>query len=125
MVGTQPEPVDSFILKNHLGSLNVLVTKPKTKKSIHKWFQLIHIVEVERQTHRINCPEHGIYVAEVPWAYPGNGFTKDFDLQVAWFASYLPRSTTSSLVNMEMYNTSRFHLCVYQATPEPFCHDEL
>ncbi len=83
------------------------------------------IVEVECQTHRINCPEHGIYVAEVPWAYPGNGFTKDFDLQVAWFASYLPRSTTSSLVNMEMYKKSRFHLCVYQATPEPFCHDEL
>ena len=53
------------------------------------------LVEVEYQTHRIICLEHGVYVAEVPWAYPGNRFTKDFDLTVAWFASYLPRSTTS------------------------------
>ena len=28
----------------------------------------------------------GLYVAEVPWAYPGSRFTKDFDLTVAWFA---------------------------------------
>ena len=25
------------------------------------------LVEVEYQTHRIICPEHGVYVAEVPW----------------------------------------------------------
>ena len=53
------------------------------------------LVEVEYQTHRIICLEHGVYVAEVPWAYPGSRFTKDFDLTVAWYASYLPRSTTS------------------------------
>ena len=27
------------------------------------------LVEVEYQTHRLICPEHGVYVAEVPWAY--------------------------------------------------------
>ena len=37
------------------------------------------LVEVEYQTHRIICLEHGVYVAEVPWAYPGSRFTKDFD----------------------------------------------
>ena len=30
------------------------------------------LVEVEYQTHRIICLEHGVYVAEVPGAYPGN-----------------------------------------------------
>ena len=30
------------------------------------------LVEVEYQTHRIICLEHGVYVAEVPWAYPGS-----------------------------------------------------
>lgn len=44
------------------------------------------LVEVEYQTHRIICLEHGVYVAEVPWACPGSRFTKDFDLTVAWFA---------------------------------------
>lgn len=53
------------------------------------------LVEVEYQTHRIICPEHGVYVADVPWAYPGSGFTKDFDLTAAWLATYLPRSVVS------------------------------
>ena len=46
------------------------------------------LVEIEYRTHRIACPEHGVVVADVPWAYPGSGFTKDFDLTVAWFAVY-------------------------------------
>jgi transposase len=40
------------------------------------------LVEVEYQTHRLICPEHGVYVAEVPWAYPCSRFTKDFELQM-------------------------------------------
>ena len=61
------------------------------------------LVEVEYQTHRIICLEHGVYVAEVPWAYPGSRFTKDFDLTVAWFASYLPRSTTSYMKSLFLF----------------------
>ena len=41
------------------------------------------LVEIEYQTHRIECPEHGVVVADIPWAYPGSGFTKDFDLTAA------------------------------------------
>ena len=70
------------------------------------------LVEVEYQTHRINCPEHGVYVAEVPWAYPGSRFTKDFDLTVAWFASYLPRSTTSYFMRVDWETVGR---CVNRA----------
>ena len=70
------------------------------------------LVEVEYQTHRIICPEHGVYVAEVPWAYPGSRFTKDFDLTVAWFASYLPRSTTSYFMRVDWETVGR---CVNRA----------
>ena len=70
------------------------------------------LVEVEYQTHRIICPEHGVYVAEVPWAYPGSRFTKDFDLTVAWFASYLPRSTTSYFMRVDWKTVGR---CVNRA----------
>lgn len=70
------------------------------------------LVEVEYQTHRIICPEHGLYVAEVPWAYPGSRFTKDFDLTVAWFASYLPRSTTSYFMRVNWETVGR---CVNRA----------
>ena len=70
------------------------------------------LVKVEYQTHRIICLEHGVYVAEVPWAYPGSRFTKDFDLTVAWFASYLPRSTTSYFMRVDWETVGR---CVNRA----------
>ena len=54
----------------------------------------------------------GLYVAEVPWAYPGSRFTKDFDLAVAWFASYLPRSTTSYFMRVDWETVGR---CVNRA----------
>ena len=63
--------------------------------------------EVEYQTHRIICPEHGVSVAEVPLAYPGSRFTKDFGLTVAWFASYLPRSTTSYFMRVDWETVGR------------------
>ena len=59
------------------------------------------LVEVVYDTHRIDCPEHGILVADVPWAYPGSGFTKDFDLTVGWLAAYLPRSVVSKYMRID------------------------
>jgi len=70
------------------------------------------IVEIESQTHRVNCPEDGVHVADVPWAYPGSGFTKDFDLTAAWFASYLPKSTVSYLMRIDWKTVGR---CVNRA----------
>ena len=50
--------------------------------------------------------------AEVPWAYPCSRFTKDFDLTAAWFASYLPRSTTSYFMRVDWETVGR---CVNRA----------
>ena len=58
------------------------------------------LVEISYDTHRIECPEHGVLVADVPWAYPGSGFTKDFDLTVGWLATYLPKSTVSEYMRI-------------------------
>jgi len=70
------------------------------------------IVELEYQNHRIFCPKHGVYVEEVPWAYPGSRFTKDFDLTVAWYASNLSRSATSYLMRIDWETVGR---CVNRA----------
>jgi transposase len=59
------------------------------------------LVKIEAPTNRISCPEHGVVTASVPWAYPGSGFTKDFDLTTAWLATYLPRSTVSSYMRID------------------------
>lgn len=59
------------------------------------------LVEIEYHTHRVNCPEHGVVTADVPWAYPGSSFTRDFDLTVAWLAKYLPRSAVSNYMRID------------------------
>ena len=69
------------------------------------------LVETEGHTHRIECPEHGVLVADVPWAYPGSGFTKDFDLTVGWLAVYLPRSTVSEYMRIDWETVGR---CVHR-----------
>ena len=59
------------------------------------------MVDIRSQTNRIVCPEHGVVTADVPWAYPNNGFTKDFDMTVSWLAKYLPRSTVSEYMRID------------------------
>ena len=69
------------------------------------------LVEIQYRTHRILCPKHGVLVADVPWAYPGSGFTKDFDLTVGWLAVYLPRSTVSEYMRIDWETVGR---CVHR-----------
>lgn len=59
------------------------------------------IVEIESQTHRVNCPSHGIVTAAVPWSYPSSSFTKEFDLTVTWLAEYLPRSAVAKYMRID------------------------
>ena len=56
---------------------------------------------------RISCPEHGVVVAGVPWAYYGSNFTKAFDRTTAWFATHLPRSTVSDLLLIDWKTVGR------------------
>ena len=65
------------------------------------------LVEITYDTHRIECPVHGVLVADVPWAYPGSGFTKDFDLTVGWLAIYLPRSVVSEYMRIDWETVGR------------------
>lgn len=65
------------------------------------------IVELECATHRVNCPEHGVITADVPWAYPDSSFTREFDLTTAWLATYLPRSTVSNYMRIDWATVGR------------------
>ena len=65
------------------------------------------LVEIKCKTHRIECPEHGIVVADVPWAYPGSRFTKDFDLTVGWLAVHLPKSTVAEYMRIDWETVGR------------------
>ena len=71
-----------------------------------------HIVEVEYKPHRIVCPDHGVHVADVPWAYPGSRFTKNFDLTVGWLAVSLSRSAVAEYMRIDWETVGR---CVHRA----------
>jgi transposase len=49
------------------------------------------------QAPRVRCPEHGVVVAEVPWARPKSRFTRWFEDQVAWLTAHASSSTVAEL----------------------------
>ncbi len=61
---------------------------------------------------RICCPDHGVVTSAVPRAFHGSGFTKQFDLQVARPAKYLPRSNIEKLMRIDWKTVGR---CVQRA----------
>ena len=73
------------------------------------------IVEIESGTHRITCPVHGTVTADVPWAYSGSSFTKEFDRVVGWLAVHLPRSAVSELMRIDWKTVGR---CVQRTLDE-------
>ncbi len=79
-------------------------SQPRTWRALD-WGAVL--VDIVYDTHRIECPEHGVLVADVPWAYPGSGFTKDFDLTVGWLAIYLPRSVVSEYMRIDWETVGR------------------
>ena len=46
---------------------------------------------------RVRCGEHGVVVAEVPWARPASRFTRWFEDQVAWLAAHTASSVVAEL----------------------------
>jgi transposase len=50
------------------------------------------IAYLEAEAPRVQCPEHGVVVAEVPWARHDARFTRAFDDQASWLAVHASKS---------------------------------
>ncbi|MGI8537266.1 MAG: helix-turn-helix domain-containing protein, partial [Mycobacteriales bacterium] len=55
---------------------------------------------LEAESPRVQCPEHGVVVAHVPWARHGAGHTHAFDQQVAWLATRTSKSAVVELMRV-------------------------
>lgn len=55
---------------------------------------------VEADAPRVSCPEHGVVVAQVPWARHGAGHTVAFDQAVAWLAVHTSKSAVTQLMRI-------------------------
>jgi transposase len=55
---------------------------------------------VEADSPRVDCPEHGVVVAHVPWARHDAGHTLAFDQTVAWLATQTSKSAVTELMRI-------------------------
>lgn len=51
-------------------------------------------------TPRVECAEHGVVVARVPWARHDSGFTRTFEDTVAWLVTRTDKSTLAHLLRV-------------------------
>jgi transposase len=57
-------------------------------------------VFIEADAPRVQCSEHGVTVAAVPWARHGAGHTRDFDDLAAWLAVRTSKSAVMELLRV-------------------------
>jgi transposase len=58
------------------------------------------LCHLQANASRVNCPEHGPTVAQVPWARHGAGHTRDFDDEVAWLVTHTSKSAVGELLRV-------------------------
>lgn len=58
-------------------------------------------VELMGLAPRVACAEHGVVVAQVPWAEPGSRFTRDFEMECAWLTAVASQKTVSGFLRIE------------------------
>ena len=70
------------------------------------------IIELYSPTCRVDCPEHGVKTASVPWAFHDSGFTKDFDMMATFLAMNINRSVTAEFLRCDWHTVMR---CISRA----------
>ena len=61
-------------------------------------------VYLRADTHRVECPDHGVHTQKVSWARPGSRFTYNFEEIVAWLSLNLPRTAVAEYMRIS-WNT--------------------
>lgn len=65
------------------------------------------MIEIEAENYRVDCPEHGVLTAAVPWAYHGSSFTKTFERTVAWLSKEISRSAIAEFMRIDWATVGR------------------
>lgn len=79
-------------------------------------------VFLEAEAPRVSCPEHGVVVAEVPWARADSGFTRAFEDQCGWLAVHTSRTAVSQLMRVAWRTVGRM---VQRLADEALAHRDL
>ena len=58
-------------------------------------------VYVESESPRVECPEHGVVVCQVPWARHSSGFTKNMEDSAVWLSLYMNKKAVSEYLRVK------------------------
>ena len=78
--------------------------RPYDRLGVRRWRHLdigCARLLLEHAPRRVDCAEHGVTVAMVPWARRKSAYTRDFERQVAWLSVHAPRSAVSALMRVD------------------------
>jgi len=64
-------------------------------------------VFIEAEAPRIECPQHKVLVARLPWSRPGSSFTIAFEDRVAWLAVRTDKTTLSDFMRIAWSTVGR------------------
>jgi len=78
---------------------------------------------VEAAAPRVRCREHGVVVAQAPWARHGAGFVRTFEDQVAWLATQCSQKACSLLMRVDWATVGRIITRVVEEASR--AHDRL
>jgi transposase len=65
------------------------------------------LLQLEADAPRVECPEHGVITASVPWARHGSWFTREFEDQCSWLAVNTSRSAVARLLRVAWRTVGR------------------
>lgn len=85
------------------------------------------VTELEADSPRVSCREHGVVVTWVPWARHGSRFTRAFEEQAAWLTAHAAQSTVATLLRVTWRSMARIVTRVVAAAEagrDPFAHLE-
>jgi transposase len=90
-------------------------------KGLRRWRALdwgFTKVFIEAPAIRIECPEHGVHTAAVPWARHHSTFTRYFENTAAWMALYLPKNAVAEYMRIS-WNTVGPIISRFKADADP------
>ena len=124
LIGVNRVVIENLKIENNLGE-EQLIIKARPKKcdqckcgicgqkspkydngdGTRRWRSLdignsIHVY-VESEATRVDCPEHGVTVQQVPWARHGSRYTKSFEDSVVWLTLHLSKKAVSEYMRIK------------------------
>jgi len=81
-------------------------------------------IYIEANSPRVKCKEHGVVVAQVPWARHGSDYTYDFETAVTWFALHATAQDVAEFFRIEWHTvgsiTKRVQDALEKSEPSRF-----